>query len=108
MTRATGRTSRRVVRACDPVGSFRRRVGLALAARIASDMPDIDRDTVHAIVTRTVDLLAGPAVHRSVTLSDPMLYLMARALRDPTTHQVVAGLRLDLPDLPDLAGPDDS
>ncbi len=47
----------------DPAGAFRRRLGLIFTQKIAGDLPDVDRDVIETVVTRTLALLAGSARH---------------------------------------------
>ncbi|MCM3923815.1 hypothetical protein ND748_19345 [Frankia sp. AiPs1] len=73
---------------------------MALSARIAGELPDVDRATVELVVGRVLELLArSAAVNRSHPLADATLYLMAHALEDQDLHRSLAGIRLQLPGL---------
>ncbi|SNQ51620.1 conserved hypothetical protein [Frankia canadensis] len=76
------------------------RLRLVLAARIATDMPDVDREVIGDVVARTLGLLAGAAaVNRAHPMTDPAVYVMAHALHDPSLHAALATARLELPGL---------
>jgi hypothetical protein len=53
--------NRRTVGAADISASSVARLGLAVAAQIATDRPDVDRDLIGDVVARTLALLVGAA-----------------------------------------------
>jgi len=60
---------RRTVGAADVAASSVARLGLAVAAQIATDRPDVGRDLIGDVVARTLALLVGAA---SLTHADPI------------------------------------
>jgi hypothetical protein len=82
--------NRRTVGAADVAASSVARLGLAVAAQIATDRPDVDRDLIGDVVARTLALLVGAAsLAHTHPMTGPSADVTATAARLRAARQAV-------------------